>query len=65
MGSGLVVLKCLADAMRDGDPILAVIKGSAVGINDGAQKADFFAPGVDGQVRVIREALAVSGVAPG
>ena len=40
-----------------------MIKGSAVN-NDGAQKADFFAPGVEGQVRVIREALAVSGVAP-
>jgi acyl transferase domain-containing protein len=40
-----------------------VIKGSAVN-NDGAGKVGFAAPGVDGQVRVIREALAVAGVDP-
>src|SRR5207247_7276710 len=52
-GVGLVVLKRLADALRDHDQIEAVIKGSAVN-NDGARKVGFTAPGVEGQARVIR-----------
>ena len=36
-GVGVVVLKRLADALRDGDPIRAVIRGSAVN-NDGARQ---------------------------
>jgi phthiocerol/phenolphthiocerol synthesis type-I polyketide synthase E len=36
-GVGVVVLRRLADALADGDPILAVLRGSAVG-NDGAQR---------------------------
>jgi amino acid adenylation domain-containing protein len=48
-GVGVVVLKRLADALRDGDPIRAVILGSAVN-NDGARKAGYTAPGPDGQV---------------
>ncbi|HEY2324269.1 MAG TPA: SDR family NAD(P)-dependent oxidoreductase [Thermoanaerobaculia bacterium] len=62
-GVGLVALKCLDDALAAGDPILAVIKASAVN-NDGAQKVDYFAPSVDGQARVIDEALALAGVDP-
>ncbi|MDQ5908350.1 MAG: hypothetical protein QG599_441, partial [Pseudomonadota bacterium] len=62
-GVGLVALKLLSDAMADGDPILAVIRGSALG-NDGAQKVDFFAPSIDGQARVIREAQAMASVDP-
>jgi acyl transferase domain-containing protein len=42
-GSGVVVLRRLADAIRDGDTIHAVIKGSAIN-NDGAQKVGFLAP---------------------
>ncbi|HEX8187561.1 MAG TPA: polyketide synthase, partial [Pyrinomonadaceae bacterium] len=60
-GVGLVALKLLAQAQEDGDPILAVIKGSAVN-NDGSGKVDFYAPSVEGQARVIEEALAVAGV---
>ncbi|GAB1510974.1 amino acid adenylation domain-containing protein [Actinophytocola sp. KF-1] len=60
-GVGAVVLKRLADAIRDGDPIRAVIRGSAVN-NDGAARAGFSAPGVDGQVEVISDALADAGV---
>jgi amino acid adenylation domain-containing protein len=60
-GVGVVVLKRLADALRDGDPIRAVIRGSAVN-NDGAARAGFSAPGVDGQVEVISDALADAGV---
>jgi len=62
-GAGAVLLKRLADAQRDGDPIHAVILGSAVN-NDGARKISFTAPGVDGQATVIAEAGAVAGVAP-
>jgi acyl transferase domain-containing protein len=62
-GMGAVVLKRLADALADGDSIHAVIKGSAM-TNDGSQKVGFTAPGVDGQVRVIRAALTVADVEP-
>jgi phthiocerol/phenolphthiocerol synthesis type-I polyketide synthase E len=62
-GLGVVVLKRLADALADGDCIRAVIRGSAV-TNDGSQKVGFTAPGVDGQVRVLRAALATAEVDP-
>ena len=62
-GAGLVVLKRLADALADGDSIHAVIRGSAIN-NDGADKSGFTAPSVNGQARVIAEALAVAGVDP-
>jgi acyl transferase domain-containing protein len=62
-GVAIVVLKRLADALADGDGIAAVIKGSAIN-NDGSSKAGFTAPSVDGQARVISEALAVAGVDP-
>lgn len=56
-GSAMVVLKRLADAEADGDHIWAIIKGSAIN-NDGAHKAGFTAPSVDGQAEVISAALA-------
>jgi amino acid adenylation domain-containing protein len=56
-GVGVIVLKRLADALADGDPIDAVIKGFAIN-NDGAGKVGFTAPSVDGQAAVIIEALA-------
>ncbi|WP_405690198.1 SDR family NAD(P)-dependent oxidoreductase [Streptomyces sp. NBC_00057] len=62
-GAGVVVLKRLADALADGDRVHAVILGSAVN-NDGAAKAGYTAPGMAGQVAVIREALAVADVSP-
>jgi acyl transferase domain-containing protein len=62
-GAGAVVLKRLADARRDGDNILAVVRGTAIN-NDGAQKVGYLAPSVDGQARVIAEALTVAGVDP-
>jgi phthiocerol/phenolphthiocerol synthesis type-I polyketide synthase E len=62
-GVGVVLLKRLEDAVRDGDPIRAVIKGSAVN-NDGGQKIAFTAPSVEGQAAVIREALEVADVDP-
>ena len=60
-GAGVVVLKRLADALEDGDTIHAVIKGSALN-NDGLRKVSFNAPGVEGQARVVAEALEVAGV---
>lgn len=62
-GCGVVLLKRLNDAIEDGDNIYAVIKGTAVN-NDGAAKAGYTAPGVEGQSRVIVEALAVSDISP-
>ncbi|MCX4766700.1 amino acid adenylation domain-containing protein [Streptomyces sp. NBC_01275] len=60
-GAGAVLLRRLADAERDGDPVYAVIRGSAVN-NDGKARIGYSAPGVEGQSRVIRDALAAAGV---
>ena len=62
-GVGVVVLKRLDDAVRDGDHIAAVIRGFAVN-NDGSAKAGYMAPGVDGQARVIAAAQAMAGFEP-
>jgi len=58
-GAGIVVLKRLADALADRDSICGVIRGAAVN-NDGAAKAGFTAPSVDGQVEAIVAALALA-----
>lgn len=63
-GAGVVVLKRLEDAEEDGDRILGVILGVGVS-NDGARKAAFAAPSVDGQVAAIDQALDDADVAPG
>lgn len=60
-GAGCVVLRRAKDALRDGDHIWAILKGSAVN-NDGAAKAGYLAPSVDGQARCIAEAQAIAGV---
>ncbi|MDF2368247.1 type I polyketide synthase [Sneathiella sp.] len=60
-GAALVVLRRLEDALADGDDIKAVLIGSAVN-NDGAQKAGYLAPSVDGQAEAAAEALAIAGV---
>src|SRR4051812_26515382 len=62
-GAGIVVLKRLEDALRDGDPVRAVIKGSAIN-NDGSRKIGFTAPSVEGQAKVIRMAHAAAEVRP-
>jgi amino acid adenylation domain-containing protein len=63
-GVGIVVLKRLEDAVRDGDRIYAVVKGAALN-NDGSQRVSFGAPGVEGQSEVIAMAHALAGVEPG
>lgn len=60
-GAGVIVLKLLENAVEDRDNIYAVIKGTAVN-NDGNYKVGYTAPSEYGQISVISEALAVSGV---
>src|SRR5207248_8292848 len=60
-GLGLVVIKRLEEALRDGDQIYSVIRGSATN-NDGVGRVGFTAPGVNGQAAVIAAALANAGV---
>jgi iturin family lipopeptide synthetase A len=61
-GGAVVVLKRVEDAIADRNRIYAVVRGSAIN-NDGAAKAGYTAPSIDGQMRVIVEAQAMSGVA--
>lgn len=60
-GVGVVILKSLESAKKDNDSIYAVIKGSAVN-NDGSNKIGFTAPSLEGQKRVIRDALKKSNI---
>src|SRR5712671_4779661 len=62
-GVGVVLLKRLDDAIRDGDQIYAVIRGFAVN-NDGAGKVGYTAPSVEGQASVIAMAHEAAGVDP-
>ncbi|HBS51925.1 MAG TPA: hypothetical protein DEA62_02920, partial [Coxiellaceae bacterium] len=55
-GAGVVVLKRLVDAVRDGDNIEAVIKSCAIN-NDGAAKAGYTSPSILEQTRCIATAL--------
>lgn len=61
-GCGIIVLKPLSKAKRDGDPILAVIKGTAV--NQDGQSQGFTAPNGPAQQAVIRKALDQAGLTP-
>jgi len=61
-GCGIVILKRLADAERDGDDVLAVVRGSAVN-HDGAS-GGLTIPSGPAQQRVIQAALQRAGVAP-
>ncbi|MET9480871.1 beta-ketoacyl synthase N-terminal-like domain-containing protein [Streptomyces sp. NPDC006638] len=62
-GSGVacVVLRRLDDALADGPEPYGVVLGTAIN-NDGASKAGYYAPSVDGQEAVIRAALAAADV---
>ncbi|WP_030517776.1 type I polyketide synthase [Nocardia sp. NRRL WC-3656] len=54
-GSGVLVLRRLSDAVADGDPILAVIRGSAV--NSDGRSSGLTAPNVAAQKALLLEAL--------
>lgn len=59
-GVGVVVLKPLRQAERDGDTVYGVVTGSAIN-NDGTAKMSYTAPSLAGQREVIRTALARAG----
>lgn len=61
-GGGMLVLKRLADARRDGDEILAVIAGSA--INHDGRSNGMLAPNPDAQADVLRRAYHDAGINP-
>ncbi|GAB3166434.1 hypothetical protein GCM10027059_25500 [Myceligenerans halotolerans] len=62
-GAALLLLKPVDAAVRDGDQVYGVIKGSAVG-NDGRRKLSYTAPSEDGQYETIRAAYESSGIDP-
>ncbi|WP_460354937.1 polyketide synthase Pks13 [Mycobacterium sp. ZZG] len=61
-GGGMLVLKRLADARRDGDQILAVIAGGAV--NHDGRSNGLLAPNPDAQEAVLRKAYKDAGINP-
>ncbi|WBB77653.1 beta-ketoacyl synthase N-terminal-like domain-containing protein [Micromonospora sp. WMMD882] len=61
-GTGIVVLKRYADALRDGDRVYAVIRGS--GVSSDGKSASMFNPAVSGQVLAIQRAWEAAGLDP-
>ncbi|MBV9320342.1 MAG: acyltransferase domain-containing protein, partial [Mycobacterium sp.] len=61
-GGGMLVLKRVDDARRDGDQILAVIAGSAV--NHDGRSNGLIAPNPDAQAEVLRRAYKDAGIDP-
>ena len=61
-GLGIVVLKRLSDAERDGDRIYAVIRG--VGSSSDGKGDAIYAPSASGQIKALRNAYENSGVTP-
>jgi acyl transferase domain-containing protein/NADPH:quinone reductase-like Zn-dependent oxidoreductase/NAD(P)-dependent dehydrogenase (short-subunit alcohol dehydrogenase family)/acyl carrier protein len=63
-GAGMLLLKRLSDAQRDGDRILAVIRGTGMA-NDGRASGLLATPSAAGQRRAMLEALADAAVDAG
>lgn len=61
-GTGIVVLKRLADAERDGDRVYAVIRGT--GVSGDGRSASLLHPDPGGQVRALRQAWHGAGLDP-
>lgn len=62
-GAGVVLLKNKEEAIKDGDTIIAVIKGVGLS-NDGSAKGSFTAPSAEGQAAAISMAIEDAGVDP-
>lgn len=62
-GGGMVVLKPLSQALADGDPIYAVIRGSGVN-NDGRTSRNLATPGRQGQAALLHQVYQDAGVPP-
>ncbi len=62
-GAGVVVLKRLRDAVADGNPIYAVIRGSGIS-SDGRDGGHMMAPGRSGQAQAMHDAYAEAGIDP-
>jgi acyl transferase domain-containing protein/acyl carrier protein len=62
-GVGVVILKSLADALADGDPVRAVILATATS-NNGRDGLHFTSPAESGQREVLARAYAEAGVNP-
>ncbi|HVW97021.1 MAG TPA: amino acid adenylation domain-containing protein [Mucilaginibacter sp.] len=60
-GAGVVLLKNMEDALRDGDTVYAIIKGIGIN-NDGADKGSFGGPSAQGQAGAIAMAIDDAGV---
>ncbi|GHD52887.1 hypothetical protein GCM10017083_28840 [Thalassobaculum fulvum] len=61
-GCAVVALKRLTDALADGDPVHAVIRGSAA--NQDGRSGSLTAPSRSAQVQVVKAALADAGLEP-
>ena len=62
-GVGVILVKRAMDAIRDGDSIYALVRGIGIN-NDGADKAGFYAPAINGQAKLIQKVLDKCGVDP-
>jgi acyl transferase domain-containing protein/NAD(P)-dependent dehydrogenase (short-subunit alcohol dehydrogenase family) len=62
-GLGVLVIKRLADAERDGDRIYAVLKG--MGSSSDGRSSAIYAPRAGGQKLAVQRAYAAAGVTPG
>jgi acyl transferase domain-containing protein/NAD(P)-dependent dehydrogenase (short-subunit alcohol dehydrogenase family) len=61
-GLGMIALKRLDDAQRDGDRVYAVIRG--IGTSSDGKGSAIFAPKADGQVKALLEAYKAAGISP-
>jgi len=59
-GIGMIVLKRLSDARRDGDRVYAVLRG--MGSSSDGRSQSIYAPHADGQARCVRNAYRQAGI---
>ncbi|KFU75804.1 Ketoacyl-synthetase C-terminal extension [Amycolatopsis lurida] len=62
-GVAVVILKTLDQALEDGDPIRAIIRGGAAG-NDGGDRPHIAAPSLNGHMHTLASAYQASGIRP-